>query len=526
MLINKEDLSFKYTNIYGLVGEKFAFPIFQRFYNWKDKQVIELLNDFEEIFIKGSGEIYFLDFIWYKEDGKKKIADGQQRLVTLNILIKVINDLIEKDSLEFEQIELFDLAYDNETYNKKYQNSFTKYMQAPFKKIYIFLMKFVDDNKDNLKKMIDIIKNRIWIYIKTTSNSDDAFTIFTQINTGGKPLSKDEVIKTAIDQYSVIYKIPVKYTMKNLRKTISGYYKYLYTANNANFDTIAIMGFLKDDIVKTKENFQEFVNYLEVVTNVGDYSISYIISYINRSQLFDIINVMAIKGIDLKKKKEYLEFVMFPLALLSIVMTMKKANPGGIIRSLYSKVIEMLKEERKPKDITEQIASFINENSEICKIPYPDFETSLGKKELSSRVKQAILLMEVILKTTSSDLNIPSINLEHIYPQRPASDWAINNWPTDSEGKSQLIHNIGNYMLLNEAVNKKIKNQYITKKRVEYSKIVPKDITLHTPMNTVDFERFENERDEYIYYRQREIAKIVYDTFPLAQVLIVNEYNR
>jgi hypothetical protein len=520
MLIDKKSISFNYINIYDLSKEKIGFPIFQRFYNWKDKQLIELLNDIEDVINNPEKEIYLLDFIWYEEDGIKKIADGQQRIVTLNILIKAINDFIDKNNINIEKIKLFDLSYDNNTYNKKYDNSFSKYMQAPFKKIYLILYKFIEENKKNIGKIKEVIENKIWIYIKKTSSSDDAFSIFTQINTGGKPLSKDEVIKTAIDQYSKIYNIPVKYTMKDLRKTISGYYKYLHTSTSANFDTIAIMGFLKEDIVNTKENFQSFVNYINVVTNVSDYSISYIISYINRSQLFDIVNVMAIKGIDLRKRKEYLELVMFPLSLLSIVMTMKKSNPGGIIRSLYSKVIEMIKNENRPNEITEEIASFINENSEICKIPFDDFKKSLGKKDLSTRVKQAVLLMDVITRTTSSNLNIPSINLEHIYPQRPAPEWAMHNWPTDSESRSELVHNIGNYLLLNESVNKRIKNKYITQKIVEYDHIVPKDLALKTEMNTVDFVRFEQEREEYIYFRQGEIAKLVYENFPLAKVII------
>ena len=362
--------------------------------------------------------------------------------------------------------------------------------------------------------------NKIWVYVKETDSSDDAFSIFTQINTGGKPLSKDEVIKTAIDQYSKSYNISVKYTMKDLRRTISSYYKYLYSSNNASFDTIAIMKFLKEDIVQSRESFQNFVNYMDIVAKVSGYSISYIISYINRSQLLDIVNVMAIKGIDLKKRKEYLEFVMLPLCLLSIVMTMKKSNPGGIIRSLYSKVIEMIKEDQKPDVITEHIASFINENSEICKITYDEFKISLGKKDLSTKVKQAILLMDIIIRTTSSNLNIPSINLEHIYPQKPSTEWAINNWPTDTESRSDLIHNIGNYLLLNESVNKRIKNKYINAKLVEYEKIIPKDIALKTEMNTVDFTRFEIEREKYIYYRQEKIARLVYNTFFLAKVII------
>ena len=73
----------------------------------------------------------------------------------------------------------------------------------------------------------------------------------------------------------------------------------------------------------------------------------------------------------------------------------------------------------------------------------------------------------------------------------------------------------------NIAVNKKIKNKYITHKIVEYEKIIPKDIGLKTEMNTVDFNRFENEKENYIKYRQEKIADLVYDHFPLATVMLV-----
>lgn len=521
MLINKDGVSFEYIKLYSLSEKKIGIPIFQRFYDWKEKQVLETLNDISGAILNPSKEIYLLDFIWYSEDEKVKLADGQQRLVSLNILLKCINDYIETHGLDIEKAKLFDISYDNLEYDKKYQQSFFNYVGAPLKKMYLFLYDFVEKNSDKLSDIIHIIEDRIFIYIKKTANSDDAFAIFTQINTGGKPLSKDEVIKTAIDQYSVVYGVNVESNVKELRRAISSYYKYKNSSSGSDFDTIAIMGFLKDYIVKSKETFVDFTNYLSVISKISEYSISYIIDYINRSQLFDIVNILAIKGIDLKVKKDYLNKVMFPLCLLSIVMTMKKANPGGIIKSLYSKVIDLIKNDSKPNEICEQIATFVNDNEEICKIHFEDFKEALGNKDLPTKIKESLLLMDVISKTTSSNLNVPSINLEHVYPQNPCPEWAMNNWPTSQEARSELIHNIGNYLLLNEAVNKKIKNKYITAKVVEYKKIIPNDITLQTQLNTLDFEAFENDKGKYIVERQNQIAEAIYKTFTLGNVLIV-----
>lgn len=520
MLIDKDSIKFNYVNLYSLSKESIGIPIFQRFYSWKEKQIYETLNDLLECMNYADKEIYLLDFIWYKEDEKIKLADGQQRIVSINLIIKAIKDYAAVNNISIDDINFFDISYDNLEYQKKYDQAFTNYIVAPFKKMYLYIYDFVDKYKENLNSFINTIKNKIYIYMKETESPDAAFTIFTQINTGGKPLTKDEVIKTAIDQYSTLYQVPINNGIKQLRKAISSYYKFFNSSYNSNFDSISIMGFLKNYIVINKQAFTNFANYLQSLSKISKYSIYHIIDYINRSQLFDILNIMAIKNIDVNKKREYLTDVMFPLCLLSVAMTMKKSNPGGIIRSLYSSVISLIKDCKNSQIISEKIASFINDNAEMCKISFEDFKECLGKKEISTKLKEALLIMDVILHTSSSDLNMDCINLEHIYPQKPAPKWAMNGWPTSNTDRGILTQNIGNYLLLNESVNKKIKNKYLDEKLDEYNRIIPRDITLKTAMNTVDFTKFESEKEKYIFERQNQIAEMIYEGFPLAKVII------
>lgn len=69
---------------------------------------------------------------------------------------------------------------------------------------------------------------------------------------------------------------------------------------------------------------------------------------------------------------------------------------------------------------------------------------------------------------------------------------------------------------------KSIQNKYITEKAPKYHSIIEKDKILQTPMNTVDFSKFKDNQKNYIYKRQKEIAKLIQNNLPLGKVLIKN----
>lgn len=521
MIIKNNTITSSYDNIYKYIDTPIGIPIFQRFYDWKEKEIVQFKEDLLNFIQEKDKQLYFLDFIYYEESGVIKLADGQQRLVTLNNLIKAILQVAKDCDLKIDDIKLFNITYDVFSNNEKYLTHFTNYETAPFKKVYLNLYEFVNIHKEYINDFIKIIKNNIYVYMKKCDNADDAFRIFQQINTGGKPLSKDEVIKTALDQYSIAYGIKFDTSkMKDVKQSLISFYKYKLSNYDKNFDNMEIITFLKEYVTKDKETFQSFVDSITLLKTIGNNPIRYVINYINRNSLLDVLNILAMKRININTKHDYQQKILIPLCMMSIVLSLNGGSPTSF-RYLLNSVIEDIKNNKSPDEIQYSLISKINDEHNIWKISIDDFTNKIGDWTLNRGIKKALLILDVICSNVSGILNVEAINLEHIYPQNPDFEWASNGWPSHREKQKELIDNIGNYLLLNEDINKRIQNQYITHKVAKYNEILRKDIILQTEMNKIDFKRFELDREKYIYERQYIIAKMIRDTLPLGRVLII-----
>lgn len=524
MILSKQSVTFKYINISSLKDKKIGIPIFQRKYAWNGKHVEKFLDEILQITTETEKELYLLDFIYYPEQERYMIADGQQRLITINLLIKAINDYISETNLGISKLKYFYIEYEIAEYNTVYQEVFSNKIKTPFKKMYSTLKKWVQKNEDKLDKIVSVLDNNIFIYIKECKSADDAYNIFLQINTGGKPLTKNEVITTTINQYKEIYKIDYdekKYGI-DIKYAITSYYKFTNENFTKEFDNIGIITFLKQHVVKDKETFQDFTANLKLLSELKNNPLINIFEYINRKTLIVILYILAFKKINVLQKREYLDYVIFPLSLLSIVLSFSGGLPS-ILKSIINTVIEKIKKDDKPEIISKAISEYIDQNSNSCKTDLKDFASALGRNDnANAGIYKAIFLLDNILSNKSSNIDIKSVELEHIYPQKPCADWAsLGGWPGTSEEQNKYIYSIGNQFILNGKVNNKIKNKYITEKIEEYKKISGNDIALNTSMNQVDFHEFEKNGKNYIVSRQAKIAEIIHESFPLAKNLIL-----
>lgn len=530
MIVEKNSITVEYQNIYKENTRLIRFPIFQRGYTWKKEQVINFCNELSAMAhmdndSRNKLELHFMDIIHYTDaNGIKNVADGQQRMVTLNILMLCINEFIDSNSLDIDKLKLFNLEYEDIPTQEKYKKFFVekKTSSAPFGNVYRAMKDFIENNQDIIGGICDIIKNNIFVFSKKTSGIDDAFLIFTQINSGGKPLSKDDVIKTTLNQYSRKYgRMIDNYNFKDIKNLIKSYAKLKIGPNGGNFNNLAIMSFLNEEIVRTPETFKRFCSYLDTVKEVNKHPMYYISKSIGKESLINILYASSIQDQKILKDRKFRTDIMMPMLLLSIIWKIKNINPGGKTSNLQKQVMEAIKQGRSLSEIQNIILKFIDENEEDCKISFDRFVKGLDES-LNQEQKKALFVMDVIRCNESSQIQFNTINLEHIFPQRPNNDWGMNGWPMNQDDQQKLINSIGNYMLLSEAVNKKIQNKYISEKRTEYERIIPIDKGIQTAMNTIDFDAFEKDKGKYIEERKGNIARIIQSEFPCGKKLIVD----
>lgn len=83
-------------------NNKYLIPIYQRNYEWEDKQIIQLLEDIKDYYIEEEDNQYYIGtlVVNYRRDNNESFyetIDGQQRLTTFNLLICALKALDKKD---------------------------------------------------------------------------------------------------------------------------------------------------------------------------------------------------------------------------------------------------------------------------------------------------------------------------------------------------------------------------------------------------------------------------------------------
>ncbi len=186
---------------------KFYIPSYQRGYRWEKPQIECLLNDILSYDSEKDGNFYCLQPIvicYDKENKWWRLVDGQQRLTTLYLTIKILCPKKDVFSIEFERGSHFPKKIGEEIHQKDNDNNKDNdntaenfYLTQACEIIRIWKENKEKGHPDNIKTLCDNISKKlgiIWYPIK----QEQEFDFFMHLNSGKIHLTDAELVKALL----------------------------------------------------------------------------------------------------------------------------------------------------------------------------------------------------------------------------------------------------------------------------------------------------------------------------------------
>ena len=174
-----------------LMNMNLKIPTYQRPYEWTKKNVYTLLEDILEMYtVKKS--INLGTIILYENKGSFDIVDGQQRLITLSLLLRVMSDRSDFKLLN-EKILCTSISMPN--------------IKENYKSIIDYKNRLVEYDKIDINDFINYLETKVSFYLLCAETTEESFQLFDGRNTKYKDLSPVDLLKAyhlgAMTNYSI-----------------------------------------------------------------------------------------------------------------------------------------------------------------------------------------------------------------------------------------------------------------------------------------------------------------------------------
>ncbi|NLZ73132.1 MAG: DUF262 domain-containing protein [Bacteroidales bacterium] len=282
----------------------FKIPDYQRGYSWEKKQLVDLTKDIEHV-SKIDHKHYTGTIVVSKNEtlGKYEVVDGQQRLTTIIILLKLI---YETDRVKYAEIKKKFIVRGDGKYvleTNKETNVYFKETILNDKKILpedikslsnlkfakTYFSKWLEDNKPHIDIIYKTIIHKLGFICFAPHNNSEIGIMFEVINNRGKELSELEKIKNYFIYYASINSVnslrdKVNDCWGNILRYLSkaqvisneeenqflrNCYLVFFSANKGRswyvYDELKIKYDVEDnlDIEKKAEEIKSFIDFIE-----------------------------------------------------------------------------------------------------------------------------------------------------------------------------------------------------------------------------------------------------------------------
>ena len=503
----------KITKLFSESDTVFSIPVYQRDYNWQEKQCQRLFKDILQTGKNEKVSSYFLGSIVYIHDGiygvgekEFHVIDGQQRMTTLTLLFlaiyfKLKGTILTKDADKIynqyvvnpyseKEIKLKLLPPEENLYilNKISHNKFNEleaFQDRNMLKNYLFFEKELENlSFEDMKHLSNGIEKLIYIDIALEKGKDDPQKIFESLNSTGLDLSQGDLIRNYIlmdlerGEQNRIYKeiwIPIE----NNCKVSDGSEIISYVS-----DFIRDYLTLKTEKISSKPKvFETFKTYYEKendekLEDMKKYSEAY--SYIIKPSLE--------KDKEIQRELDYLKSLDKTVINTFLIGILKDYKDNILEKDELLNMLILLQSYLWRRYITEKPTNALNKifqgmygkisrsgnyyENLVDVLMAEDFPTD---EELESALKLKNVYkdkekLNYVFKKLENynhneliDFDNEKITIEHIFPQKPNKAWKENYSDNELEQMISFKDTISNLTLTGS--NSNLSNKAFHEKR-------------------------------------------------------------
>lgn len=496
--------------LYKIFSDDFDFgiPPYQRPYAWTPEQCSELLTDLLGSLGNGSEvdklDPYFLGsvvLIKQQDSPESDVVDGQQRLITLTILMSVFRNFVpsqfatELTAYIYEKGKVVLKTPNHYRLKLREQDAifFQKYIQDEngLDGLSILDRKPLPDNQKNIKdnakyfadkiaelpepqriRLLEYLMKRCFLVIVTTPDLDSAYRIFTVLNTRGLSLETSDILKPEIIG-PIDKEYQESYTKKweDVERTLGrDNFQELFTHIRMIYRKVKLRGTLAKEFriyIEPQKEPKKFIDdvlnpysksLLEIKTGTyesdkDEKTVNSLLGWLNRIDNFDWRPPSILY---LTQNREFCD------KLIRFFTDLERLASGlMILRADVNCRIERYG--RLLKDIENKADLYAND-SPLQLTPKESIEIIEmldGNLYLMPKIRLYVLLrLDSTLAEGEATFNYPIISVEHVLPQNPIidppSEWLT--WFPVKEERDKYTHRIGNLVLLSRSKNSQAQN--------------------------------------------------------------------
>ena len=540
----------------------FVIPLYQRYYNWKEKQCERLFYDLINT-IKFKNR-HFLGAIVYKVEGNTNfqehiIIDGQQRVTSATLLYLALYNIIKKDDKDYSndeilysyiknkhpddnkfKIKLHSIEKDRKVFNELLSNPNIEQKGNNIYDNYLTFKRLILENQEHSPKDIfKAMRNFDIVFIELEQNQNPQ-TIFESLNSKGLKLSQGDLIRNYLlmglnyEVQKTLYKTYWEKCEQNIGVNyIDDFVRCYLTIQTGSFPK-------KENVYESFKTFlkEHNISIEDILKSLSDYSLYY--SWcINRNSPYKKINELIGNFQDLKQHIVYallisifyrfdntkdisqdstIKIIQFIISYVYRRMVCGKTSNGlnNVIASLSTAFIKSTDED-KYEFITKNILSRVGSAAMPKDNEFESDFLNQNTRKLKSRYA-----LETIEKHLHKEVvDFEDKQIEHIMPQKLTTKWKQHLGKNFENIHFKYLNNIGNLTLT--GYNREMSNKFFNEKITWYE-----NSNISITRKLVNYSEWN---ETSIQNRAKELFKIAneiwfYPSECLVQDIITNEeYN-